>query len=385
MSTRRVLSRGLASPAALDWSAKQARILTGGGRAEKLYTAERGFPFTEEELPHHHLLHGTTRLRFREWLEDGRTCDSIVGAWKRLVFTNGVELSNNTVETVFNVQTRGYFVDLRVPTARPSFNGARSIDALSAEQLRLLARQHVFCGYTLSNPPSPSSPLVCTRHHAIDWNFVGVKRPRPNKWTVEEVYPEKGAPIMEWEEHSFARDDYGMSYYMERWVRLDGDGHGSGPSLVLRSCLLPDAFILLVGDHFAFARAREGCPLVPPGPPQEAPASLVALVDSAIERGDLESARLWLGLVGGHGRASSGWRIDLSTHPWLEGTQLLQPGAVTGAIVGGHAVGEVHADVRAAALEHGADDLVVIDGKPWEVVDRTGLEGAEDVLHVLRA
>ena len=30
-----------------DWSAKQGRILTGGGRLNSLYTPQRGFPFSE--------------------------------------------------------------------------------------------------------------------------------------------------------------------------------------------------------------------------------------------------------------------------------------------------------------------------------------------------
>ena len=40
---------------ALDWSDKQKRILTAHGKADDYYTTERGFPFTEDELPHHHL------------------------------------------------------------------------------------------------------------------------------------------------------------------------------------------------------------------------------------------------------------------------------------------------------------------------------------------
>lgn len=380
------MARVATAAAALDWSAKQARILTGGGRAEQLYIAERGFPFSRDELPHHHLLRGTTRAQFREWLADGRTCESIVGAWSRPLFTNGVEQSTGADETVYNVQARAFFVDLRVPTTRPSFAGAGSLDALSAEELRLLARQHVFCGYTLPSPPSPGAPLVCTRHHALDWNFVGAKRPRPNKWSARpSAPPAGGACAPEWEEHSFALDERDESYYMERWARLDGDGLGDGPSLALRACFSPDALIVLVGDHFAFASGRAGCPLVPPAPAEGAPASLVALVDAAIARGDLAEARAWLGLAGGHGRASRGWEVDLSTHPWLEGTRLLRAGAVTGAIVDGRAAGDVHADVRAAALEHGADDFVVIDGRPWELADRTELRTAEDVLRVLRA
>ncbi|KAJ1621563.1 hypothetical protein T492DRAFT_1068936 [Pavlovales sp. CCMP2436] len=378
----KALSGGMTK--ALGWSTKQARILTGGGRAEELYTAERGFPFEPRELPHFHLLRGTTHTQFRRWLADGRTCDSLVGAWSRPLFTNYSEQTTDADERVFNVQTRSMFIDLRVPTTRPRFEHAGALGALSGEELCLLARQHVFGGYTL--PSEPGLPLVCTRHHAADWNFVGVRRPRPNKWRVE-LAPAESGPCQEWQELAFAQDKAGRSYYMERWKRVEGDGAGSGPSLVLRSCTLPDSLVLLVGDHFAFMRARQGCPLVPHPRPESSPpppASLIELVDSAVARGDADEARAWLGLQGGHGRVSSGWQIDLCTHPWLEGTRLLSPEMVFGAVVDGRVVGEVHADLRAKALADGADNMVVIDGEAWELFDRSGLPSAEDVLRVLR-
>jgi hypothetical protein len=366
---------------ALGWSARQGRILSGGGRAEGLYTEERGFPFSLRQLPHHHLLHGTTHHKFRDWLKTGRTCDSLVGVWSRPLFTGGWEHSTDADERVFNVQTRALFVDLRVPTSRPSFDGAASVDALGADSLRLLARQHVFCGYTLPDTPVPHLPMVCTRHHAIDWNFVGTKRALPNKWRVELGPAAAGAgsdAAAQWKEWAFALDDDQQSYYMERWARVDGDGLGAGPTLALRSCGGRDAFILLVGDHFAFARARVGCALVPPKA-----ASLVELVDTAVACGDLAEARAWLGLAGGHGRVADGWTIDLSTHPWLEGTQLLRPGSVTGAFIGGQTVGQVCANPRMTALAHGVDDFVIIDGAAWEVLDRTGLPTADAVIAAL--
>jgi hypothetical protein len=57
---------------------------------------------------------------------------------------------------------------------------------------------------------------VCTRHHCIDWNYVGTPRPRPNKWWVE-MHPDKDI----WKEWAYATDDHGQHYYMERWERLD--------------------------------------------------------------------------------------------------------------------------------------------------------------------
>jgi hypothetical protein len=390
LRTRAVPARAFSSgPAAdlLGWSAKQGRILTGGGRAESLYNAERGYPFDQSELPHHHLLHGTTRSQFRDWLAMGRTCEQLVGVWNRPLFTGGWDHSTDADEAVFNVQSRSIFVDLRVPTNRPDFGGATCVEDLTLEQMRLLARQHVFSGYTLPSLLRPREPMVCARHHAIDWNFVGTKRTRPNKWRVELGPPSRANPeaAEQWKEWSFARDAHSQSYYMERWARVDGDGAGLGPTLVLRSCTERDAFIVAVGDHFAFARARDGCALVlPPANGDKPPASLVELVDAAVARGDADEARAWLGLAGGHGRISAGWQIDLCTHPWLQGTPLIRPKDVTGALLGGQLAGTIHADLRAAALAHGADEMVVIGQSAWEIFDRTSLHSAPEVLRVLR-
>lgn len=61
------------------------------------------------------------------------------------------------------------------------------MSALSDDELKLLARRHCFSGYSLLNagPWSLQNPPVCTRHHCMDWNFIGKMRPRPNKWRIE--------------------------------------------------------------------------------------------------------------------------------------------------------------------------------------------------------
>lgn len=90
-------------------------------------------------------------------------------------------------------------------------------------ELRLFARRHAFAGYTRVEPvTSPSVDAanlyggggeehgaeqhgrlegsVATRHHCIDWNYVGEARPRPNKWRVE-MGP--GGDV--WKEWGFAK------------------------------------------------------------------------------------------------------------------------------------------------------------------------------------
>jgi hypothetical protein len=46
--------------------------LTGGGRAEGLYSAARGYPHAEDELPHYHLQRDSSRLVFAAWALEAR-------------------------------------------------------------------------------------------------------------------------------------------------------------------------------------------------------------------------------------------------------------------------------------------------------------------------
>ncbi len=153
----------------LDWSAKQGRILTGGGNAERLYTAARGFPFTDDELPHFHLMAGTTAV-FRTWREQLRTCPALVGVWSRPLFIGGFEHSTGQDEVVYNTQTPSMFIDLRLPTTRPTLTGHTSLATLSDLELRCFARQHCFGGYSLgAGAGTVDDPVVVTRHHIVDW------------------------------------------------------------------------------------------------------------------------------------------------------------------------------------------------------------------------
>ena len=137
---------------------------------------------------------------------------------------------DSNTERVFNIQSPSLFIDIRIPMG-PDFSKHRSLDTMSNEELRLFARRHAFAGYSvLTTDPTgaKNSPAVCVRHHAIDWNFVGRMRSRPNKWRVE-MHPAGDV----WKEWGFAKDEDGQHVYMERWERLPG---GRGPCLALRRC-----------------------------------------------------------------------------------------------------------------------------------------------------
>lgn len=392
----------------LGWSAQQGRILTGGGRAEALYTPERGFPFDETELPHYHLRNGTTREQFRAWRAQARVCSSLVGVWSRPLFVGGWEHTTDADERVHNMQTPSIFIDLRIPLARPDLAHRGSLGECSDDELRALARQHVFCGYTLpSSAAAPGgstgggAPLVCTRHHAIDWNYIGAPRPRPNKWRVE-LMPAAGAASagatgagaageddrpQQWKEWSYATDEHGQSYYWERWARIAGDEGGVGRVLALRRLGAErDAFLLLVGDHFSYVRARARRDSAGAASAASAAKSgtLFALVDDAVARGDRAEAEHWLDLDGGHGLRSAGWRIDSSTQPWREGAALHEPSAASGAAIDGQLAGDVPPNAAATAAAAGASAYVVLDGAVWEVLECSGIDGgAQGLLSLL--
>eukprot|EP00536_Pseudo-nitzschia_multiseries_P004466 jgi/Psemu1/285118/fgenesh1_pg.74_\ len=316
----------------LEWTKKQGYVLTGGGKAEKYYTAERGFPFLETDLPHYHLLKGDTHSVFKPALKSPKLL--VAGAWNRPLFSGGWKHSSDKEERVFNVQTNNLFIDFRVPRSREKIFGgstATSLEDLSPHELRLYARQHIFAGFTVLDHEKERP--VATRHHFIDWNFVGVPRPRPNKWWIE-----ANDDVSSWKEFAYATDDNGQHYYFEQWDRRENGM--PEPRLALRvspserrkssteqavesACKQQDGLFVLVGDHFNYVMSRtfsgnERC--------YNEATSLVDLVDDAVANGDLATARSYLSIEGGHGLISEGWTLDCTIPHWNEGKDIATVG-----------------------------------------------------------
>lgn len=332
----------------LDWTSKQGRILTGNGLAEKYYTAERGFPFQDDELPHYHLVsnNNQTHAVFSSWAkaadekkEEMKSDDDsgawkkypVCGAWTRPLFVGGFEHSTNENEIVFNVQTNTLFIDMRIPRLAKQIlpdknlllgeeadkSAETVLKTMSNEQLQLYARRHAFAGYTILDHYQKRP--VCTRHHCIDWNYVGRGRNRPNKWFVE-MHPNHNNT---WKEWAFAQDDFGQHYYWERWERLANDANGDGLVIALRKHResdtdMDDGIIVVVGDHFnyIFARKLKG------NENNYEKGNLVDLVDAALKVDDRDSAELYVSIDAGHGTVSSGWVIDCALQYWKEGRSL---------------------------------------------------------------
>lgn len=316
----------------LGWSAKQGYILVGGGLLNE--RQQPGRDFDEEELPHYLLRNGLCLEVFQKWVLQNLR-GSIAGAWNRPLFSGGWKESTDKDTLAFNLQSPSLFVDMRIPVDRPQCLSHRlGLTDCSFQDLRYLARQHCFSGYSL---PSEDN-VVYTRHHAIDWNYhPSFPRPRPNKWRAEMNTDDH----MSFKEYSTTLDINQIPVYMERWQRFSGDGMGEKYFAAMRRCKLPSshphgskdpensrgaplrkAVLVLVGDHFAYALDRPYIPAFEGAPGPGGP----ALIDYAESIGDRQSAEAYLGLEGSYGqlncqdgKSTSKWTISKSTHPWREG------------------------------------------------------------------
>lgn len=244
------------SAALLGWGAEQSHILTGGGLLQ--HRSMLGTDFTDGCLPHYHLRRGSSREAFRAWLEADLRSTLIVGAWSRPLFAGGWSESTAEDTEAFNVQTPSVFVDIRVPTRRPTrrFREAyRNHSELSDEDLRILARQHCFAGYSLPDPvPTTNEVQRFTRHHVIDWNYHPTRpRMHPNRWFVQ-LKPDGSS----FKELSTVRDAQGVPVYMERWARREPQLDQTR-FLALRRAAAGgrDGVLVVVGRHFALAVDRD--------------------------------------------------------------------------------------------------------------------------------
>ena len=326
--------------ALLAWSDTQGNILTGGGQLQRRSALDRDFE--EADLPHYLLKTRKTRQTFVQWIEQNHRDFAIVGSWSRPIFAGGWKESTDLDTEAFNLQTPSLFIDMRIPIApevRRALRTRGSLSNCTDLELRLLARQHTFSGYSLPEVDA-TKPLHFIRHHIIDWNYhPSFPRPRPNKWWIQ---TDKATDASSFKEFSFVRDENNIPVYFERWDRRPGDGGGkkylalrkrTGCPAEAKRLGLPqvqDAMLIVVGNHFALAVDR----------PQPAPTFLgapgpggPALVDHALLVGDRAAAEQYLNLEGSFGQLLSGdsdsvempdWKIVRSTHPWREGARLFE-------------------------------------------------------------
>ena len=364
----------------MAWSSTQGSILTGGGELEKHSTL--GVDYEESELPHFHKRERTSRKQFLAWLQENRRSFDIVGCWSRPAFAGGWRESSSADTEAFNLQTPSIFIDLRIPKARPvtQLRSRGSLSRCSDMDLRLLARQHCFAGYSLPVPDPAGGPLHFTRHHVIDWNYhAAFPRNRPNRWFITHDAKQQRAGVAStFKEFSFVRDENGLPVYYERWARHAGDSGGSkylamrrksGCPVQARRLGLPstpDALFVVVGNHFALAVDRPEPLLLPGEPGGGGPAH----VDYALSHGKRDEALNYLSLEGTYGQLwhqtpsqeeqeqpskapAPSWTILRSMQPWKEGTCLYRAG-------------------EKVELEFGSDGVlrrVAWRGEEWDVLE----------------
>ena len=325
------------TPAMLDWSSKQGRILTSENEALAFYSAKQGYPFQEDELPHYCKVNSTTHSTFSGWRDGDQKSSALVGAWSRPLFASHFGHSSSETETCYNLQSPTLFIDLRLPTGRRRhFNAVRpaSFSAMSEQDLRVFARVHVFAGYTKPNHPAvtpatkANSLDLLTRHHCIDWNYIGLMRPRPNKWYGQF----KPGNDDVWRESSYAKDPNGESYYFERWERIEGDGEGKGRVVAMRvkEGKGRDGIIIVVGNHFNYIvdRSLVTSPDFLSASKNLGVSSLPDLVDKCLEEKRRDIAEWYLSIDGGHGVVEGTksnkqkFKVTDGTRPWNEGKSL---------------------------------------------------------------
>ena len=361
-------------PAILNWSSNQGEILTGEGLLNKV--TKEGRDYAINDLPHYYLVNRKTKKVFKEWLQSNRRSFEIVGAWGRPLFSGGYKESTLNDTEAFNLQTPSFFIDMRFPLSRPTdkLKASKSLEGCSEDDLRYLARQHCFAGFSLPSIPSSSStvsgpcPTHFTRHHIIDWNFhPSFPRPRPNKWWIstdlhkqqlkadeekirDRKVDQQAIVPQSFKEFSFARDQFNVPVYFERWARYKEDSNGQKylacrrnigcPVEALKAGNVPerDALLIIIGNHFAFIEDRPSP--MPDFEGANGPGG-AALVDYALSRNMKEDAIRYLDIEGSYGKISQknseidgscdeNWIIKKSTHPWKEERSFLNPSLVEG-------------------------------------------------------
>jgi hypothetical protein len=174
-------------------------------------------------LPHQFLLEGQCRRKFEELRARGANCSIIAGAYDRLADIASAGFCCDTDTVCVDIQTPSIFIDIRIPKNRPKVR-ATSVEELAIDEMRALASQHCFAGYSVVQHDQSGVP-ICSRYHAIDWRPP--PRLLPNRWRIQPLWDKGG-----WVEWSVRTDKFGQAEYIEHWG-TKGESRG-GPFLALR-------------------------------------------------------------------------------------------------------------------------------------------------------
>ncbi len=206
-----------------------------------------------------------------------------IGVWKRTLLRT--PMTEDTTSQVYWMQTQSWHADIRVPANRPSFAPKTALNQLNRNELLELARQQGFFGATL-----------------IDGNIC--------RWLRHyDFQPPSGANdigrmVFDTPDRLF---EYGVEAdYFEIWERMPGS---PGKSSAVQVSVDPLTLRLSAGEYAMSVRPRA----------RQLP--VACNLTAMLENKDDQTLRAALDFEINFGRqfSSNGWRIELSTLPWLAG------------------------------------------------------------------
>lgn len=209
----------------------------------------------------------------------------LTGLWRRELIT-GPGLRDDTTQVVW-LQTRSWYADLRVPADRP-LTRSQDLGQYGPEDLARLLQVQGFAGELAVTEDR------CLWRRDLDFQPPG---PLPDEGTYDiqgEVMIERGVHAEYEEVWRKAPDSKGAMFAFE----LVSDSAAPGRK----------GLLVVAGDHFMCVLDRLG--------PKLQGASLASLA------ADPDFDRSVLDMPICYGRISSGWRVALSSLPWLEGSPL---------------------------------------------------------------
>lgn len=218
----------------------------------------------------------------------------LTGLWRREVITTPAGYRDETT-TVFWLQTRSWYADVRVKADRPSRPGATGFADFTDDELLGLAAVQGFAGQLTTTDD------VCLWRRDLDYQPPS-SSPDEAKFAIDgEVMIEDGI----------------HADYQEIWRREPGSLAPLAAFQLDDDAAVPGRGGLLVEAGGYFVEMLDRPVSLPPGD------SLKAIAEAALAAGKREDAIAALSMRISQGRIGpDGWRISLSTFPWLEGGPL---------------------------------------------------------------
>lgn len=214
------------------------------------------------------------------------------GLWRRrsLTYPDG---RCDTTTQVYWLQTESAFADIRIHADRPDLRACGRLDALGDTDLRALARQAGFAGWT------ELSGDRCRWHREIDY--------QPASGITDEGILRRGDGVL--------IEEGVHEPYVEVW-EANPYGTGLTETIIRHNAPAGQPRQVLVAHGDAFMYVRDRLVHMPPAP------SLEALLDATAPvaaRRSLLDCEISFGLRAG---GALPWEIRLSTLPFLEGSRL---------------------------------------------------------------